>query len=300
LVFFLILILPSVSNAAACCGGAFGVPSLILGDDRAQFTGSVAGSQVETDVGSDGHWTRRKDPQNIQIYRLEGAHLISDRWQVGALLPLQFNQRPNPNGPSKGQDIGDVALNVAYEALPEWEYSEWRPRGLVFMQLVVPTGRAAFQSANDSASLDVTGHGFYSLGAGTALTKVFGHWDTLFLFEAHRSFSRTIHDLIENAPMTARPGWGGTSSISLGYNFQQIRLGGAVSLTYEDPVGIDGSVSTAGSLERYALVSLSGAYLLSDRWATSLTYSNSSWIGAPVTTSLGQTVLLALQKRWPR
>src|SRR5690606_4443144 len=102
--------------------------------------------------------------------------------------------------------LGDAFLNLGYEVLPEFEYSAWRPRGVSYLTLAAPTGRS-IQDASDSLQLDARGRGFWSLGAGTTLTKVFGRFDALTTFEIHRSFQRSVSTSAIVGEL--RPGWGG-------------------------------------------------------------------------------------------
>ncbi len=278
--------------AAACCGGGFAAPSIIAGDDKAQISTSVSYTQVAIDnVDSNGIWRKWDDHQEVQTYRIEGAHLISDRWQAGLAIPVI--QRSRLGQTQSG--LGDIATSVAYEYLPDWDYNLYRPKGIGFLQLTLPTGKSRTES---DTGLESRGNGFWALGAGTLLTKAIGVFDIFSSLEVHKSFAKTFSN--SQTTGTLNPGWGGNFGLGGGYNFKSWRAGTSLTWTYEDPIAISGSSPSSGSAERYATASLSLSYLANDDWSGSLTYSDQTIIGSPVNTSLGRTVALQVQKRWAR
>ena len=74
----------------------------------------------------------------------------------------------------------------------------------------------------------------------------------------------------------------------------------------EDPVNYVASNSSATqasidpSVERYATAALSVSYLASDAWASTLTYTDQTWFGSPLNTSLARGVALMVQRRFAR
>lgn len=279
--------------AAACCGGGFAAPSIIVGDDRAQFTSSYSYTDVIVDnVDSQGLWRQWDAHQSVQSFRLEGAHILSDRWQAGFSLPLIQRSR-------LGQDysgLGDVAASVGYEYLTDWDYHPYRPKGIGYLQLTLPTGKSRAESEN--GGLDSRGNGFASLGAGTLLTKVISVWDVFSSLEIHRSFQKTV----SNSQIQGRlePGYGGTLGLGGGYNTKSWRFGGAMNWVYEDPIHLQSDFPMQGSVERYGTLLASASYMANDDWAGTLSYYDQTLIGNPVNTSLGRGVALQLQRRWAR
>ncbi len=278
---------------AACCGGGFAAPSLIAGDDKAMLTGSYQYSEIRKDVYADGMWRRRNYGESFETFRVEGAHIFRDRFQTGFSLPLIKRAREARS--SSG--AGDIAATLGYEYLPDWDYNPWRPKGLGFVQLTAPTGHSVYES-DSLYQLDARGRGFWALGAGTLLTKIWGRWDVFTNFDAHRSFSKRYSN--SGSRGSLEPGWGGNLGVGGGYNLQSFRFGSSLIWTYEDPVKVRGSVSSAGSAERYATASLMVSYLQSDQWAGTLNYSDQSLFGDPVNARLGQSVTLQIQRRWSR
>lgn len=281
------------ADAAACCGGGFAAPSLIAGDDKAMLTGSYMYSEIKNDVYADGLWSKRDYQESLETFRLEGAHIFKDRWQGGFSLPVVKRRRATES--SSG--AGDMAATLGYEYLPDWDYNPWRPKGLGYLQLTAPTGRSIYEADADY-QLDSRGRGFWAAGAGTLLTKIFGKWDAFANFDFHRSLTKNYSNKTSRG--TLKPGWGGNLGLGAGYNLTEVRLGTAITWTYEDPIEVTGTASSRGSSERYATASFTASYLYSDDWAATLNYSDQSLFGDPVNARLGRAVMLQLQRRWSR
>ncbi|RYZ77761.1 MAG: hypothetical protein EOP05_00600 [Proteobacteria bacterium] len=142
------------------------------------------------------------------------------------------------------------------------------------------------------------GNGFLALGVGSLFTKTFGSWDAFNTIEVHRSFRKKIQS--SQFTGVASPGFGGSLAAGVGFNSKTLRLGGAITWVYEDPIKLESASASPGSLERYATGSLSLAYMPADEWSGILTYSDQTLFGAPVNTSLGRTAGLQIQRRWGR
>lgn len=285
--------LQQTAQAAACCGGGFAAPSIIAGDDKAQLTSSYSMTEVTVDhVDANGVWHKWDTHQQVQTIRIEGAHLVSDRWQAGFALPIVQRSRLEQSY----SGLGDIALSLGYEYLPDWDYNPLRPKGIGFVQLTLPTGKSKAES--DLGGLDSRGNGFWSIGIGTLLTKTFGKYDAFSSIELHNSFAKDF----SNSQMqgTLKPGVGGNFGVGGGYNLESLRFGASLLWSYEDPVDIKSSSPSSGSAERSASLTLSANYLANDDWAGTLSYSDQTLIGSPVNTSLGQTLSLIIQRRWAR
>ena len=296
---FLLLSSPAV-HAASCCGGGFAVPSLITGDDTAQATVSLSQSQVVDDVFENGKWAKRSSPEFAQNLKADYAHLISDRWQVGGGIPLVRRERETSSNRDESWGLGDASVDAAYEFLPEWEYSVWKPKGTSYLQLTAPTGKSANESTQNSAALDVTGRGFWSLGTGAVLTKIVYPFDFQSTLEVHRSFDRTVGSSSSGGDLKLSPGWGGSLYVGSGWSYRDYRFGAGLSWNYEDAIRVSGAAESDGSLQRYATGVLQAAYMISDEWAANATYSDQTLFGVPNNTTLSRTALVSLQKRWPR
>jgi hypothetical protein len=284
---------PSLSWGAACCGGGFAAPTIIAGDDKAQLTTSYSFTEVAIDnVDSRGIWRKWDEHQMIQSFRIEGAHLISDRWQTGFALPLVQRSRMNEDF----SGLGDISTTIGYEYLPDWDYNLIRPKGIGYIQLTLPTGKSRAES--EVGGLDSRGNGFWALGLGTLLTKAVGKYDLFSSLEIHRSFSKSVSNSQIQGSLV--PGLGGNLGLGGGYNLQSIRIGGSLTWTYEDPIDVRGNTSSKGLPERHTTALLSASYMTSDEWAGTLSYSDQTLFGSPVNTSLGKSVALMIQRRWGR
>lgn len=280
--------------AAACCGGGFAIPSLITGDDKAQLTTSYSYSKIHTDVFSNGIWQRRSSNDTSSVYKIEAAHIFADRYQAGFSLPIQTRTLDGAlGGTSTG--LGDVSGQLGYEYLPDWNYSPWRPRGIGFISLTLPTGKSIYES---TTGLDSRGRGFFALGIGTVLTKMWTRWDANASFEIHKSFDKVVSNS-QNVG-NIMPGNGNTISIGAGYNIGDLRLGSNLAWFQEDAINVDGVITSSGSEQRYAAASASANYLFKDNWSGAISYTDQTILGDPTNTALSQAVQISIQKRWLR
>ena len=217
-----------------------------------------------------------------------------DRWQVGVSLPVM--QRTMSDQTYSG--LGDVAVSMGYEVLPEWNYSLWRPKGISFIQLTAPTGQSKFES--EVGGLDSRGNGSWALGIGTLLTKTFVNWDAFSTFELHTSRSQEIQTASFQG--NVKPGYGGNLRLGLRYNLSDNRIGSSVTWSYEDPIDTKSNLGIIqkGSVERYATAVASFSYLANDQWSGTISYSDQMLFGSPLNTSLGRGVAVQLQRRWGR
>ncbi|MEQ1664119.1 MAG: serine protease spb1 [Bdellovibrionales bacterium] len=303
LVQFLFIATPQKSFAASCCGGGFAAPSLIVGDDQAQITNSISYNHIIDDVGTDSLWHKRKSNEINATIKIEAAHILSgkylsnrflsDRWQLGFSLPIISRSRADQT--SSG--LGDVAGTIGYEYLPDWDYNPWRPRGLGFLILTLPTGRSVNESET-AYQLDSRGRGFLALGAGTILTKIINKWDVFSSIEVHNSFKKKYSN--SQSSGTLNPGFGTNFGFGVGYNLDVVRLGSGISWSYEDAVDVTGTSSSSGSAQRFATASISASYLFEHEWATTINYTDQTIVGSPTNTSLSRGVNILVQKRWLR
>lgn len=292
----LILLAPSLTWAASCCGGGFSVPALILGDDKAQVTGSLSNGRVTDDILNSGKWLKRQDNNLTQTLKVEGAILLSDRWQGGFSLPLTSKSIQNA---SSSSGLGDISLYLGHESFPEKSFSNWKPKGVSYLQVVLPTSPSVYD-VDSASSTDIRGRGFYSFGAGVALLKAWTVWDANFNTEIHHAMPKDITNSLYGGPVSIQPGWGFSQTWGLGWNRGLFRLGSSLSFLYEDPIRIAGATETTSALQRSFTFGLTGSYMPSAETAITLSYSDQSLIGIPLNSSLSQTINLSFQHRWPR
>ena len=280
--------------SAACCGGGFAAPSIIVGDDKGQLSTSYSATEVGVDnADSHGVWRQWDEHQKVQTLRIEGAHIFKDVWQAGFAIPVveRTRQAQSYSG------LGDIVGSLGYEYLTDWTYNPYRPKGVGFLQLTVPTGKARAES--EVGGLDSRGNGFWALGIGTLLTKALGSYDVFTSFEFHKSFEKNVNNSTLNGKLV--PGFGGSLGVGLGYNFKDYRIGSSLNWAYEDPVDIETNQGRiAGGVERYATAVASLSYLVDPEWSGDLSYSDQTLFGNPMNTSLGRGVAVQVQRRWGR
>jgi hypothetical protein len=283
-------------KAASCCGAGFTIPSIITTDDKAQLAGIYTYSKVHADVLPDGTWRERNEDDHTQIFKLEGAHIIEDRWQAGLSLALQKRERSGALADTSS-GLGDITAQIGYEYLPDWNYNPYRPKGIGYLSLIAPTGRSINES-EDGTGIDARGRGFWGIGLGTVLTKSWRKWDANANVEIHHSFQKEVHNDQVNG--TLKPGQGGSLAIGSGYNWKSIRLGGLITWVYEDPIDVVGTPDSEGQLQRYANGSLIMSYLFKTNATAALSYTDQTLFGSPSNTALSKSITLFFQQRWQR
>jgi hypothetical protein len=288
--------LSSESFAASCCGGGFATPSVITSDDKAQLSLSYSQSKIYADVFTNGYWKKRREKDVTELYKLEGAHIFQDLWQVGFSLPYQVRRLSGANaGSSSG--LGDLSLQTGYEYLPDWDYNPYRPKGIGYLSLIVPTGKSIYES-EDAQGLDARGRGFWGLGLGTTLLKKWSDWDASTHGEAHYSFSKKIHNASTEG--TIHPSMGASAGLGFGLSWEAYRIGTTLDWFYEGPTDVTGTTTSSGKLKRYAASALLLSYMTDHNQSVVLSYSDQTLLGSPYNTSLSKSLTLFFQMRWER
>jgi hypothetical protein len=287
--------------AAPCCAASSAIPSLITGDDFAQVSASLSQGTVIGDAPAEGIPVFRSgsDSESTQVLRLEGAYLVMDRLQVSGGLPLVRRARESARGSSASSGVGDLSLGTAYELLPEWTYSSWRPRGFVFLQAVAPLG-PSIHEASDAYLLDARGRGFFSLALGAAFVKTLGDWDATASLEAHRSLPKTVSRAGGSSELRLSPGWGGSALVALGFSpgGGALRLGASLSPVFEGAVVSSGETAARSEPQLVWNTGLQATYLLSPSWSAGASYVDQTLAGPARNSSLSRTLSLTAQRRW--
>lgn len=280
--------------SAACCGGGLSFPTMIINNDKAQFSSSYSVTNVEIDnVDDNGVWHRWDQHQNVQTLKLEGAHILADHWQIGASIPVISRQY----GDKMYSGLGDILASVSYEYLSDQNNDSHSPMGIGFLQLNLPTGKSRADS--EVGGLDSRGNGFWALGAGTLLSKSWSPLDFFLLFEGHRSFEKNVNTSLVKG--TVLPGYGSNISFGFGYNWAMYRAGFSLTQNQEDAVIVRTEDSKLKQdMERWSTMVLSISYLQWEFWSWTMSYSDQTVFGDPVNTSLGKSFGLQIQHRWAR
>lgn len=293
---FLFIFVSQKSWGAPCCGAGFTIPSIITSDDKAQLAASYNYARIHADVFTNGDWRRRQEKDVTETYKLEGAHIFNDRYQVGVSVPYQKRVREGAQADSSA-GFGDISFQLGYEYLPDWDYNPFRPKGIGYLSLITPTGRSIYES-EDGSGIDARGRGFWGLGLGTVLVKKWGAWDANSNFEAHYSFPKEVNNSTTRGKVI--PSYGGSAAVGGGYNWNKFRLGGLLNWFYEGPTDVTGTTPSEGTLKRYAVGSVLGSYLIQENQSLIVSYSDQTLFGSPLNTSLSKSVTIFFQQRWAR
>lgn len=284
------------AHSAACCGSGFVAPSIITTEDRAQIAFSLNQSKIHADVNTKSQWTRRSDNDITRTYKFEAAHLISDRWQMGGSLPI-IERKNNSNVDNSSSGTGDLTLQTGYEYLPDWDYNPYRPKGVGYLGLVIPTGKSIHESET-SSGIDARGRGFWGAGLGTVLLKRWGDWDATVSLDFYYYFKKNISN--SNTDGTVYPGFTHGQSVGGGWSYQNLRLGALASYYYEDESRVSGSTNSTAALKRNATALFLVSYFLPHQQSIVLSYSDQTLLGDPFNSSLSKGFGIFYQKRFER
>ncbi len=301
LILFLFLLSAPIAQSAPCCGGSSAIPTLITGDDRAQIQASLSHGSMIGDAPSSGIPVFRAsdDREGLDVFNLAGAYRIFDRGQVGFGIPLISRNRNTPSATAGAAGIGDLIFDFAYEAIPDFDYSEWRPKGFVFLQMTLPTSASTYDSI-EPFQIDARGRGFYTLGLGAAFLKTISNWDFLFTFELHRSLKRTL-TAQDGSTLSLVPQFGGTAMLGAGYSpgGGNLRFGASLAPIFEGPIDVYGAIDSISDSQLSWSTSFQVGYLLSDEWSAGATYTDQTLMGPASNVGLSRSILLSIQHRWP-
>lgn len=282
--------------AASCCGGGASFPSLILSDDKAQLGFSAAFSKIIGDAPLSGKAIFRSpsDDEWIYTYTLDAASLITDRWQLGSTLPFVEKTRSTESDKASAKGMGDISVTTAYEFLPEFSYSKWKPRGFLYFKVMFPTGGSIYESTKLYA-VDSRGTGLYTFSVGTFLIKSWGSWDSSFRLAISkpldRSFSSPSGDRI-----TIRSGYEFNSAIAVGYSPLQgdWRLG----LSMNPFLVMTRDLGTLDQLKWTTSFDISK--MINRNWVSGISFSDQTLLGPARNSSLERSLSLFIRYKWER
>jgi hypothetical protein len=289
----LVAFTPARALAQACCAGA-GVLTpgrLAIYQDALVGTQVRAGTQLGT-YDDGGHYA--SVPHGDGEYDLEqdlfGAVRVLRRGQVALLLPIVETQRHEQGVHELGGGIGDVNLSGRYDFVHAGE-SKVIPGIAGLVGLTIPTGRPPDEiTPSHPLGTDATGTGAWQGNVGVAVEQVWGHWlvnaTQLLAWRAPRTVDTGASTVYESlAPQFV-------TLLGTAYSFDDdasVALFG--SYTFEGTATLDGGPAAA-SARRIAVLSLAGAYPLSDHFriqASAFTNPPISSLGRNQTATTGLT-----------
>lgn len=290
-----------ISVAAPCCGSVASVPSLMSADDRSQISTSFSVGSISGEATDEGKVRPRgNELDQTQRLGISGAFLVSDRFQTGFAVPVVRRVRSRGAAEASAWGLGDISGTVAYESLPEYVYSWWRPKGFLYLSVNAPTGVSEYETG-EILRVDVRGRGFWSLGMGTQLSKTYGPMDLQLLGELRRSFPRTVRPVAVSEDYRLSPGWGTTLEAGIGYRpFRNLRVGVALNHNFEDSVRASGVVESVYAPHTFWTSSFSASYQFQKDMLASLAYQDQTLFGGARNVALSRVTLFTLQKNWER
>jgi hypothetical protein len=298
-VFFALLCFSRILCAAACCGGGGAFFGQLNEEEKRQVGVSWLSTSIIADAPVSGTAALGRlatDEEVRNRWDVSWAEMLSDRWQIGIDIPVETRQRTRSGVGQSHTGMGDIQWTLGYEILPEWSYSSWRPRGVLFARITAPTGNASW-SAQQLYAVDTHGAGFWNAGMGAYFSKIRGPVDLLAWASLQKSFARTV-----NEPFTYRlnPGWGFSSGVGVGYSVQDFRLGVGLTYSTEQAMLREGGVSGEIPGTTTTAATLALAYLLGQRVSLSVQYTDQILLGVARNAAIGRGIGVLMRTRWER
>jgi hypothetical protein len=255
-------LLSARAGAQACCAGTGALTpgrlslhedaligtqvraATVLGsfDDGAHYTGAASSGTSELDFEQD----------------LFAALRVLRRGQVALLVPFVETRRAEQGFTDFGGGIGDVNLSGRYDFILAGQ-SRWLPGIGVLVGITAPTGTPP-DKAHNLLATDATGVGAWQANGGLAIEQIYGQW----LFNVTQLVAWRAPRTAQGVDEALAPQW--VTLVGAAYTFHDeasVALFG--SYTLEGEATVNGSLAIASS-RRVALVTLSAAHPLSDRW----------------------------------
>ncbi len=296
--------------AAPCCAGGGSLPAMITGDEASQLTLTTSASTVIGDAPAEGIPVFRSTRvrETSQVLKVDAAANLStlrpgalDRWQAGISVPiLRHDYWRATSGSVSAIAVGDVLLGTAFEFLPEWSYSKWKPKGFVFAQLTLPTGRSIYESSATDA-VDVTGKGFTTASAGAIFVKRWSVWDASLTLQASHSLRRVFTSGSVGESLDISPFWGASAGATVGWSRGAFRAGLRLQPTYVQ--ALTTTTPSSVSVSSYKLswdTGINLTWLVNDDWSVNGAWVDQTLLGPAINSSLSRSVAVTVLRRWSR
>jgi hypothetical protein len=174
-----IIIFPSISIAASCCGGGASTGVILPKFNDAMWDVSLANESY------DGYWNRQgqhqNDPSGSELLQrriqLSYAHRLGEQWQMNVGIPLVDNQNRYSGYQNSVQGMGDTQVSLWYEAFERvtcvYKITSWKslqPSLYFGSSMTLPTGISPYGDRVNNSD-DITGRGFYRWDANMIIEK---------------------------------------------------------------------------------------------------------------------------------
>ncbi len=159
--------------SGSCCGGGASTVNFITGDAHSVLRTIYSNRTILADVNENFDTVNREDDEleSIETLMLSANLKVTQRLQLGVTLPIITKSREINNDFKKNTGVGDIALNLAYEAYPEYTRKQFITQIFVFGSLTFPTAPSLFDSQRADL-LDTRGQGHYLVNVGSFFKKV--------------------------------------------------------------------------------------------------------------------------------
>jgi hypothetical protein len=292
--------------AAPCCAGSTALPSLITGDEARNFSIAISYSAVVADAfgALDGRLPEFRDDRSSNELRQNAnfnfATLLSDRFQIGFSVPIVHNQIKAGSRSEAKTLFGDVSMTFGYEALPEYEYTEWIPRVYFFFQAVLPTGHSV-QVSDSPLGTDVAGLGQWQTHFGSVAIKRWSDWDAMIVGKVGRLYSQ-IFESSSNGITRVGASWGLTASLGAGYSFAEFfRVGASLEPQYQSPQEVATSGFSSSTSQKLVWnTGLTATALVGANSSLVVGYVDQTLVGPAINTTMARTLSLSFQLRFDR
>lgn len=264
--------------AASCCGGSTSNSGLITNDDLTQFRTSYSFSETQTFVTDQNLWIPDRS-KSQRILSLGWNRIFWDRFQWSIETSIIENHHLSRGSSSAHQ--GDSQISFGYEALPEYNFSEWKPIVYIYSRLTAPTGISKYESGASEKNA-VTGQGVWSMSFGFILLRSFGPLDLVLDSELIYGFSRQFN----SSGKFIKPGEISRSILKAGWNHANWRLGFNLVHLIELPSLVKDQTVNKTSQRSLLFPQLNLAYLISPLISTSVAYTRESLLGIAQNTYL--------------
>lgn len=296
LTLFLLSLFSVDAFSAACCGGGASLPNLITGDFKAQMTMSASNSAVTHSVDEDKNYKLRdKNSREVsESLTLMGAYQFDDFWQVGLSIPIKKNTYKTKDDSETSSGLGDLKLQLAYEFLPEFSYSKWKPRGFIFIQHTFNNAKSTHE-VNKEHGTDALGKGFHTSSLGFSLIKIKRNFDFSFMTEYHRGLERSFKN--GEQKYTIDPGTGYSMLLGLGYSPRNgsLRYGMNLVQSIENKSTTSGDIESKSAGKESLELGFNLGYMLGEN-SVVLSYTDQSFFGAGKNISSTKAISLNIIK----
>jgi hypothetical protein len=262
---------------------------IITGDNRAEMS---LGYSLRSDLGQtnqDG-WSNLNNDQTKdqkQSINLQGQYQVSESWQLASKFSL-VDKNLNKSGLKENNlGLSDIDLQATYEYLPEYTYSDYKPRGFVYSKLSVPTSRSLYDSKSNIFS-DVRGTGLYSVSFGNFLLKKLNTVSLKLTTEWTHYFGKTYSQFkLHDYEKFVLP-----IGIAYTYPDSDFTFGITDTFSYQTGKNLSGQINSKSSQEYFWELSTFVNFTPNRNEIWSLSYSDSTLIGKNINSPLYRTVAL--------